>query len=226
MRLLERDYVFEFAGMPQSGKTAVREIIAHYLKRMEYPLVEFNGGSRSSRHPVNHIPIGKLNELLAEDILQFFHSTMKHQYADHNIYLLDRGLIDRCIFTDSLVQDKKVSPEQASLLYASLTDPRLLKRLNDVFIFTVSPEIALQREYKDKLVKPENVRSQGEVMNERFLSKMFDAGSRWYYKIHSDIKHIEIVDTTETTKMQDVARTIFNGIRERYPELELELETI
>ncbi len=107
MRQLERNYIFEFAGMPQSGKTSVRETLAHYLKRMEYPLVEFNGGSRHSRFPINRMPIGELNEKLAYNIESFVRSIGEKQDLDHNIYLLDRGLIDRCIFTDALVQDNK-----------------------------------------------------------------------------------------------------------------------
>jgi len=65
MQQLQRSYIFEFAGMPQSGKTVVRGILAHYFKRMEYPLVEFNGGSRYSGLLIDRMPIGQLNERLA-----------------------------------------------------------------------------------------------------------------------------------------------------------------
>ena len=68
MQQLQRSYIFEFAGMPQSGKSVVREILAHYLKRMEYPLEEFNGGSRYSGFPIYRMPIGQLNERLAQNI--------------------------------------------------------------------------------------------------------------------------------------------------------------
>ncbi len=223
MHQLERDYIFELAGMPRSGKTPVQGILAQYLKRMEYPLVEFNGGSRSSSLPIYRMPIGTLNENLAQGIEYFIRSIVSQQKSDHNIYLLDKGLIDRCIFTDALVQDDKVSEEQARQVYASLTDSRLLERLDGVFIFTVSPEIALQREYADKLVKREDVRSQGDVMNERFLRKMSATAKKWYKEMNGHIKYIDYIDTTNDADMQGVARNVFNGIRERYPELEFEL---
>ncbi len=224
MRQLEQNYIFEFAGMPQSGKTSVREILAHFLKRMEYPLVEFNGGSRYSGFPIYRMPIGELNEKLAYNIESFVRSIEERQNPDHNIYLLDRGLIDRCIFTDALVRANKVSPKQAENLNAMLTKPELLAKLDGVFIFVTSPETALDREYAGKLVKRKDVRSHGDVMNEHFLLEMRVAADEWYRQSLGLVKHIELKDTTSRdTDMQKVARAVFDSIREWYPELELQL---
>jgi hypothetical protein len=224
MRQLDRDYIFEFAGMPQSGKTSVRDILAHYLKRMEYPLVEFNGGSRYSRFPIYRMPIGDLNEELAYNIEGFVRSIGERQNPDHNIYLFDRGLIDRCIFTDALVRADKVSPKQAEKLDAMLTKPELLAKLDGVFIFVTSPETALDREYAGKLVKRQDVRSHGDVMNEHFLLEMRVAADEWYRRSLGLVRHIELKDTiSRDTDMQKVARDVFGRIREWYPELELQL---
>lgn len=228
MRQLERNYIFEFAGMPQGGKTSVKEILAHYLKRMEYPVVEFNGGSRYSRFPIHRMPIGELNQKLAQNIESFVHSITDRQSADHNIYLLDRGLIDRCIFTKALALDKKVSQEQEGRLYESLTSPALFDKLDGVFIFITSPETALRREYAGKLVERKDVRSQGDVMNEHFLNKMHIAAEEWFSlvntQVNSHVKYIERIDTTPIeTNMKKVAEYVFDGIKIRYPELEFEL---
>ena len=229
MPQLEQSYIFEFAGMPRSGKTSVEGILAHYLKRMEYPVVEFNGGSRhSGLTTINSKPIGELNEHLANKIEKFVRSIEKRENPDHNIYLLDRGLIDRCIFTDALVRANEVSPKQAEKHYNSLTAPELLEKLDGVFIFTTSPQTALDREYADKLVKRKDVRSQGDVMNERFLSEMRLAAEQWYDKIIrrsiGHVRHVEWKDTTPLdTDMQKVARDVFDSINNWYPELELQL---
>jgi hypothetical protein len=228
MRQLERSYIFEFAGMPQSGKTSVKEILAHYLKRMEYPIVEFNGGSRNSRLPVNRMPIGELNELLAYSIESFVRTIVDGQNPDHNIYLVDRGLIDRCIFTDALVRANKVFPKQAEKLYESLTAPELLEKLDGVFIFVTSPETALDREYADKLVKRKDVRSHGDVMNEHFLREMRFAAIEWHDKLSrrsiGQISHVELIDTTPIdTDMHMVAKHVFDSISNWYPELEFQL---
>ena len=231
MRQLERSYIFEFAGMPQSGKTSVKEILAHYLKRMEYPVVEFNGGSRHSRLPIYRMPIGELNEHLANNIESFVRSIEERQNPDHNIYLLDRGLIDRCIFTDALVRANKVSPKQAEKLYESLTAPELLQKLDGVFIFVTSPETALDREYADKLVKREDVRSHGDVMNEHFLREMRFAAMEWHDKLSrrsiDHVRQVKLIDTTPIdTDMLMVAKHVFESISNWYPELEFQLTSV
>jgi thymidylate kinase len=229
MQQLQRSYIFEFAGMPQSGKTAVREILAHYLKRMEYPLVEFNGGSRYSGFPIYDMPIGQLNERLAKNIEHFMHKTLEMQNSEHKIYLLDRGIIDRCIFTDALVQDNKVSPKQAEEIYQFLAAPEFLEKLEGVFIFVTSPETALAREYEGKLVERAKVRSQGDVMNEHFLGEMRLASEEWNNRVNIRgsgyyVKHTQLIDTTsKNTDMQEVALGVFASIKEQYPELALQL---
>ena len=228
MRQLERSYIFEFAGMPQSGKTSVEGILAHYLKRMEYPVVEFNGGSKhSGLSTIYSMPIGELNEYLANNIEKFVHSIEKKQNP-YNIYLLDRGLIDRYIFTDALARVNKVSPNQAEKLYESLTAPELLEKLDGVFVFTTSPQTALDREYADKLVKRKDVRSQGDVMNERFLSEMRFAAFEWQDKLNSrsieHLKHVKQIDTIPLhTEWKMEAKRLFVSINNWYPELEFQL---
>src|SRR6266571_1929464 len=227
MQRLQRSYIFEFAGMPQSGKTSVKEILAHYLKRMEYPLAEYNGGSRYSRLPIYRMPIEQLNERLAQEIGNFVRSIVEGQNSDHNIYLLDRGLIDRCIFTDTLVRDGKVSQEQAKEIYEALTIPEFLERLDGVFILVTSPDTALDREYTGKLVEREDVRSQGDVMNERFLREMREAAGEWYREVNkrrNGLTYVEFIDTTSIdTDTRNVARYVFDGISKRYPEFEFKL---
>jgi len=228
MRQLDRNYIFEFAGMPQGGKTSVKETLAHYLKRMEYPVVEFNGGSRYPRLPIYRMPIGELNSALAQNIESFVLSITEKQGPDHNIYLLDRGLIDRCIFTKALALDKKISQEQEERLYKSLTSPVLLDKLDGVFIFITSPETALKREYASKLVERKNVRFQGDAMNEHFLHEMRIAADEWYTLLNtqtnSHVKYVERIDTTPIeTDMKKVAEYVFDRISKRFPELGLEL---
>jgi hypothetical protein len=225
---LERSYIFEFAGMPQSGKTTVKEILVHYLKRMEYPFVEYNGGSRHSHLPIYDMPIGELNEKLAYQIENFVRTEMERQNSAPNIYIFDRGLIDRCIFTDALVRANKVSPKLAEKLYTILTASELLDKLDGVFIFTTSPQTALDREYADKLVKRKDVRSQGDVMNDRFLSEMHFAAIEWHDKLSrrsiDHLRQVKPIDTTSPhTDMRMVAKHVFESINSWYPELEFQL---
>lgn len=218
MQHLEREYVFEFAGMPQSGKTIVKDILVHYLKRMEYPFEQFNGGSRNS--PLYYAPIGELNQSLAVNIANFVKSHKGDAAADHKLYLLDKGLIDRWIFTEALLRDRQISQEQAGKAYQTLLLPDILKKLDEVFIFVTSAETALMREYEQKLVLPYEVRSQGDVMNFQFLATMQQVTIEKAEEARKLVRHVTLIHTEDSkTNMQDKAKEIFNIIRERNPEL-------
>lgn len=178
------------------------------------------------------MPIGDLNEKLAQNIKQFMNNTLERQRYEHNIYLIDRGIIDRCIFTDALVQDNKVSPGQAEEIHQFLAAPEFLEKLDGVFIFVTSPETALYREYKGKLVERAKVRSQGDVMNEHFLGEMRSAAEEWNNRVNNRgsnyyVKHTQLVDTTpKNTDIQKVALNVFASIKNQYPELALQLSSV
>src|SRR5579872_2885396 len=155
--MLYQHYFFEFAGMPQAGKTEIARIVAHYLRRKGYPVEVYNGGSEYSS--LHDAPIADLNLSLTCEVVNYIVNKDRGEQAEHKIYLLDRGLIDRDIFTSALLWSDKIDEIQAKATSAYLTLPRLLKCLDGVYIFITSPAIALEREYKDKLI--ENV---GEVM--------------------------------------------------------------
>src|SRR5712691_11799463 len=147
MQQLQRDYFFEFAGMPQGGKTTVMKIVRDFLQGRGYPITDYRGGSRYS--PLYTAPIQDLNLSLACNAVNFTISATGIKKEEYKIYLLDRGLIDRCIFTDTLVKQRKVSKTEAEKIKAFLTLPSLLEKLDGVFIFVTLPWIALEREYGD-----------------------------------------------------------------------------
>jgi len=112
-------------------------------------------------------PIADLNLSIACKTAKFVIEIVKSKRADNQIFLLDRGLIDRCIFTDTLLRHQLIDPVSAQITKGLLTLPQLLDSIDEVFVFVTSPEIALEREYRNKLV-----RKDGEVMNPGFLATM------------------------------------------------------
>jgi hypothetical protein len=198
MRRLERDYFFEFAGMPQSGKTTIMKNIADILKRDSYPIEKYHGGSKDS--PLYTAPIADLNLLLASNAVKFTITAISREKTEHNIYLLDKGLIDRCIFTDTLVRREKVDVEDAEKIRAILTLPRLLEKLDGVFVFVTLPEIALEREYGK--MQPEPGR---DVMNAGFLSDMYSIITDDYRKrLPSLVKNARIIRTDKEDERETV----------------------
>lgn len=207
---LQRDYFFEFAGMPQSGKSTVEDIVAHYLKRREFLIEEFRGGSRFS--PLRFSSIADLNIWVACKTSEFVISALGREKAAHKIFLLDRGLIDRCMFTDTLLRQGKIDGDTAAATKAFLTAPRLLQNIDGVFVFVTTPKLAIIRENKNKLVETE-----GGVMNKAFLTSMrstIEDDVEWAKTLMPG-KHVQLIDTskhdgTVTDTAQDIVDTILN----------------
>ncbi len=198
MRQLGRDYFFEFAGMPQSGKTTIMETMADLLESSNFLIKKYRGGSKNS--PLYPAPIADLNLLLASNAVRFTITALGSETAEHRIYLLDKGLIDRCIFTDTLVRHGKVRSEDAEKIKAFLTLPRLLERLDGVFVFVTSPEIALKREYGEKPPDPGR-----EVMNADFLASMYSTILDDYQEqLHYRVKNARIIRTDKGDEQKTI----------------------
>lgn len=190
MRELERNFVFEFAGMPRSGKSTIADIIAHFLKREGLSIYEYDGGSKHS--PLIDAGIGVLNLELACQTVRLVNSLTGNHTKAYKIYLLDRGLIDRFIFTQALLQDGKIDRVEAERVCSLITLNRLLTMIDGLFIFITTPEMALERESINKLAK-----SGGEVMNEKFLTTMHSATHYGYNYAKEHLSYVDFINTTQ-----------------------------
>ncbi|WP_330176583.1 hypothetical protein OG875_25640 [Streptomyces sp. NBC_01498] len=158
---LARSISIEFAGMPKSGKTTVMDVISHYLRREGLPVAEFHGGGRYA--PLGKSDLGRLNLYLACDAVRYCLSTHAEGSAPR-IHLLDRGLVDRMLFTRALLSMGKVSPAHAESIGRLVEIPDLRDEIDLCFVFTTSPRASLAREAVNKLTS-----HQGRVMNDHFL---------------------------------------------------------
>ena len=205
---LQRDYFFEFAGMPQSGKSSVEDIVAHYLKRQGFVIEEYRGGSRYS--PLRFSSIADLNLWLACKTAEFVISALGREKAIHKIFLLDRGLIDRCVFADALLRQGKIDENTAFATKMFLTSSRLLQNIDGVFVFVTTPKLAIMRENENKLVETE-----GGVMNTVFLEYMRSAVEDDVERTKAFLpgKHVQLIDTgKDDGKEAETARDIVSTI--------------
>ena len=91
---------------------------------------------------------------------------------------MDRGIFDRCIFTNSLLEMGKISEHEGTALSNFLTLPRFVKGVDGVFLFITTPELSISREYKGRLVQ-----QSGRVMNTDFLSELRRASLEEFQKM-------------------------------------------
>src|ERR1043165_5333867 len=100
--------------MPKSGKTTIFNIVNHYLKRQGYLIEEFHGGGRYS--PIDKSAITSLNIYLACRAVDFILISSAKEKVHHRVYLMDRGLFDRMLFTRALELMEKIDRSEAEAI--------------------------------------------------------------------------------------------------------------
>ena len=204
--MLTRDYFFEFAGMPKSGKTTIFDIVSHYLKRSGIKIEEYHGGGRYS--PIDKSALASLNMFLGGRSVEFILVSTEREKIGHRIFLMDRGVYDRCIFTIALQRMGKISLQETETTLNYLTLPRIVQRIDGVFLFVTDPEISISREYKNKLVE-----QKGRVMNTEFLEILRAISLSETQEIQQSFSGVQIIDTKELDgKLIDCARLVSDSI--------------
>jgi thymidylate kinase len=204
--MLTRDYIFEFAGMPKSGKTTIFDIVSHYLKRSGIKIEEYHGGGRYS--PIDKSALASLNMFLAGRAVEFILVSAERERIGHRIFLMDRGVYDRCIFTIALQRMGKVDLQETDATLNYLTLPRIAQRIDGVFLFVTDPEISISREYKNKLVEVT-----GRVMNTDFLEILRSISLGEVQKMQQCFSNVQIIDTKELDgKLIECARVVADSI--------------
>ncbi|GGM11693.1 MULTISPECIES: hypothetical protein [Micromonospora] len=203
----------EFAGMPKSGKTTIVDVISHYLRRSGADIAEFHGGGRYA--PVGKEDLGALNVYLACQAVQYLLEGNSRRRSPQ-IHLMDRGPVDRFIFTDALTRMGRVSDSHQALVTALLgcTD---VPRPDLCFIFVTTPELSLDRETRNKLST-----GAGRVMNRSFLHEL-EFSARAVADTRADIgmaSKVVLVDTAELNgRVVDTAHTVLRHIIGEFPDL-------
>lgn len=204
--MITRDYFFEFAGMPKSGKTTVCDAVVHYLKRSGLMIGEYHGGGRYE--PIDKASIAALNVHLAMKAAEFVLLSVEREKTAHRIFVMDRGLFDRRIFTEVLRYLGKINQVEAGTLLDFLGLPRLVDHIDGIFLFVTTPDLSIAREYENKLVE-----RPGRVMNSSFLEALQKTslieGEKW----KKEGRHVRFIDTSELDgKITKCARLVAGDI--------------
>jgi thymidylate kinase len=168
---LPRDVIIEFAGMPKSGKTTVLDIIAHYLRRQKIPVAEFHGGGKYA--PIAKSDLPGLNIYLACEAMRYVVAA-DQLYREPRIHLMDRGIVDRIIFTLALSSTGQLSGEQRDRTLGALGLPDVVSKVDKALVFVTDPEVSLAREMRHKLSARD-----GRVMNSTLLTALQAAAGTW-----------------------------------------------
>jgi hypothetical protein len=150
--------------MPKSGKTTVLDTVAHYLRRHGLQVAEFHGGGRYA--PIDKAHLAELNIYLACEAVRYIVAVGLAQQTPR-VHLMDRGVVDRVIFTEALGLLNRLSDQQREYLGRFLLLPEVVSRLDHVFVFVTSSELSMSRESSKRLTEKD-----GRVMNNPLLNEL------------------------------------------------------
>lgn len=214
---LPRSVIVEFAGMPKSGKTTILDVVSHYMRRSGVQTTEYHGGGRYA--PLDKRDLPRLNLYLACEAVKYCVSTHEAD-AVSRLHLLDRGLVDRLIFTRAMLHMSRVSAEHAAAIESFFRAPELEEQIDLCFVFITTPELSLQREEKNKLTK-----RTGRVMNTDFLSSLLVSARDMSQQSASPscAKKIVLIDTAQHDgDVMGTARIVAREINDYLSELGVE----
>lgn len=199
-RKQRRPLIIEFCGCPKSGKTTTITSLNIFLKRNDFNTVVLSERAsvcpvKDKKHP--HFNIWTMCSTIAE-IIKFYSSK-----ENIDIIIADRGIFDAlCWFEWLNSNDTKENPRLDDDKYNALVNFALMDTWTNiidlVYVFKVSPEKSIKREYANLLTK-----KKGSIMNKKTLSSIYKSIDEAEKKYAAKFKRVEKIDTTNDQNNQD-----------------------
>lgn len=180
--------IFEFSGLPKSGKSTTIEIVATYLRRCGYNVALYHDDGTYA--PIGKSDLGTLNIYLAGQAINSVLELAHAKARTPTVLLLDRGIFDRLTFSSVLENRGIISENEHKDFSNFLKMQRLTSLIAGVFVFTAPTECVLRREFLNALHD-----INGKVMNNSFLDEFRKSSLRLAVELSDYFESIEVIDT-------------------------------
>lgn len=164
----KRPIVIEFSGSPKAGKTSCINSLELFLKRNGFSVSIVQ--ERASVCPVSDKHSPMFNLWTACMSLAGLIGTLENKQHQVDILILDRGIFDALCWFQWLVCNQKMEENQKELIENFLLMEELIKCIDIVFAFCVSPTVSIEREYATLLTD-----KFGSIMNKKVLGEYLKA---------------------------------------------------
>lgn len=164
----KRPIVIEFSGSPKAGKTSCINSLELFLKRNGFSVSIVQ--ERASVCPVSDKQSPMFNLWTACMSLAGLIGTLENKKNQVDVLILDRGIFDALCWFQWLVCNKKMEEKQKEVTENFLLMEELVKCVDIVFAFCVSPDISIEREYATLLTD-----KLGSIMNQKVLGEYLEA---------------------------------------------------
>lgn len=164
----KRPIVIEFSGSPKAGKTSCINSLELFLKRNGFSVSIVQ--ERASVCPVSDKQSPMFNLWTACMSLAGLIGTLENKKNQVDVLILDRGIFDALCWFQWLVSNKKMEEHQKEITENFLLMEELVKCIDIVFAFCVSPNVSIEREYATLLTD-----KLGSIMNQKVLGEYLEA---------------------------------------------------
>lgn len=164
----KRPIVIEFSGSPKAGKTSCINSLELFLKRNGFSVSIVQ--ERASVCPVSDKQSPMFNLWTACMSLAGLIGTLEDKKNQVDVLILDRGIFDALCWFQWLVCNKKMEEKQKEVTESFLLMEELVKCIDIVFAFCVSPDVSIEREYATLLTD-----KLGSIMNQKVLGEYLEA---------------------------------------------------
>ena len=196
----DRPFFIEFSGTPKAGKTTIINSLRLFLNRNGYKvsvLVE-----RASTAPiVNKLHMHFNVWTACQTLCQMLDST---QWPERNhIVILDRGLFDALAWMDWMFHRDALGRDEMDKVIDFLTLDSWRQLIDIVFIMVTTPEVSLEREYKDQVTK-----KPGRIMTAEALAKFNESTERTKETYGHLFRQMTEISTSNNIQPQETGREV------------------
>lgn len=187
-----RPIVLEFCGSPKAGKTSCINSLNIFLKRNGFKTYILNEQARFSPISDKHNPI--FNVWTCTSAINEINEKMdKAQHGEEiDIIISDRGIFDALCWFKWLKSQNHMSEKEYKTLTEFATLYRWQKNIDLVYVFTVSPDESIEREYANLLTK-----KRGSIMRENVLEQYLNSVKETIKEYEDKFRVVHQIDTTE-----------------------------
>jgi predicted NUDIX family phosphoesterase/thymidylate kinase len=209
-----RPIVIEFCGSPKAGKSTCINSLELFLRRNGFRTRLLT--ERASVCPVNNKYDPYFNMWTVTSALAELVELLANHSKDYDVVIMDRGIFDGLCWFVFLRDKNHLDTESFKSLEGLLLMNKLKAVLDLVYIFTVSPEVSLKREYANLLTE-----KTGSIMKPDILNSFKDSILMAAETYKSEYQRIEIYDTSNKPQNHvnyEVTKNILEILRDNIEE--------
>ncbi len=187
-----RPIVIEFCGSPKAGKTSCINSLNIFLKRNGFKTSILSEQASFSPISDKHNPV--FNVWTCSSAINEINEKMDNaQHGEEiDVIISDRGIFDALCWFRWLKSQQHMNKKEYKVLTEFATLYRWQKNIDLVYVFMVSPEESIKREYANLLTN-----KRGSIMREDVLEQYLSSVKETIQEYEKDFRAVYQIDTTE-----------------------------